>query len=69
MSEVRTLSDRYPEEQARCRELVRAYHELGPVGAFGAAYIEAVLRRADAASAAHDTVAMLGAFKDMQECE
>jgi hypothetical protein len=38
-----------PTEQARCRELVRKYVAIGSAGAFGAALIEASLKRADRA--------------------
>lgn len=38
-----------PNEQARCRELVRRYTAIGSAGAFGAALIEQSLKRADRA--------------------
>jgi len=65
----KSLAEQYPEEQARCRELLAWYKEIGPAGAFGAAAIEQVLNEAEAAAARHDTVAMIRAFKRMQGCE
>jgi len=61
-----TLGDEYPKEQARCRELVRAYRELGPTGRIGALMIEETLRRADEAAAHGDVVAMIGLFQEMK---
>lgn len=65
---VETLADAYPKEQTRCRNLLALYKEI-PTGAFGAAAIEAVLQKADAAAAQGDVVAMLRAFEDMKVCQ
>lgn len=62
-----SVGDEYPKEQARCREILGYYKEIGPVGAFGAAMIEDTLRRADEAAVSGDVVAMVRAFKEMQE--
>lgn len=64
-----TLADAYPQEQARLRELLDAYREIGPAGAFGHAAISDVLRRADEAAAQQDVVAMLRVFQEMKECQ
>ena len=61
-----TLGDELPREQARCRELLVAYKEIGPVGAFGAAMIEQSLREADAATISGDLVAMLRAYEKLK---
>lgn len=67
---METLADAYPKEQQRCRELVGEYQALpGGVGAFGAAIISDVLKRAEKAAAEQDTVAMVGLLIEMRECE
>lgn len=64
-----TLGDEFPKEQARVREVLGYYKEIGPAGMFGAAMIEDVLRRADQAAISGDVVAMLGVFQEMKEIE
>lgn len=64
---MKTLGDEFPEEQARVRTILGYYKEIGPVGAFGAAMIEDVLRRADAAAISGDVVEMIRMFKEMKE--
>lgn len=64
-----TLGEEYPKEQARCREILGYYRELGPVGSFGAAMIEATLKRADEAAVTGDLAAMISAFEDMKAVE
>lgn len=64
-----TLSDALPLEQARVRALLIQYRELGPRGAFGAAVIEGLLRRADEAILWNDPVAMLRAYQQLQGCK
>ena len=64
-----TLGDELPREQARCRELLVAYKEIGPAGAFGAAMIEQSLREADQASINGDVVAMLLAYEKLKNHE
>ena len=61
-----TLGDELPQEQARCRELLIAYKEIGPAGAFGALMIEQSLREADQASISGDIVAMLRAYEKLK---
>ena len=64
-----SLADALPRECARVRTVLGYYREIGPAGMFGAAMIEASLRRADAAMASGDVIAMIAAFKDLQEIE
>lgn len=64
-----TLAEAFPMQQARCRELLAEYRKIGPAGAFGAAMIEAGLRRADQAAASHDTVAMLRSYEELKGFE
>lgn len=69
MSEVKSLGEAFPEEQARVRTVLGYYKEIGPAGAFGALMIEDVLRRADRAAIEQDTVAMLRIYQEMKEIE
>ena len=62
-----SLGETYPKEQTRVREVLGYYKEVGQAGAFGAAMIEDVLRRADTAAIGGDPVEMLRLFKEMQE--
>lgn len=64
-----SLAEAYPKEQERCRELLSAYKEIGPVGAFGHAMISDVLRRAEIAAAEQDVVAMIRLYEEMKECQ
>ena len=58
-----------PVEQARCRELVRKYIAIGSTGAFGAALIEASLRRADRAVIDGDESDIRRALAELQRYE
>lgn len=64
-----SLATAFPKEQARCRELLQAYRDLGPVGVFGALHIEQTLKRADEAAASGDVVEMLRVYEEMLTCE
>lgn len=61
-----TLGEDYPNEQARVREVLGCYKELGPVGRFGAMVIEDVLRRADKAAIEQDLPAMIRLYQEMK---
>lgn len=61
-----TLGEDYPNEQARVREVLGYYKELGPVGQFGAIVIEDVLRRADKAAIEQDLPAMIRLYQEMK---
>lgn len=52
-------------EQARVREVLGHYREIGPAGMPGAFLIEQSLRRADQAIISDDVVAMLRAHADL----
>ena len=67
--EALSLAEALPLEQARVREILAIYKELGPVGAFGAHMIEQDLAAADRASAAGDTVAMLRAYQTLKKIQ
>lgn len=64
---METLGEALPKEQARVREVLGHYKEIGPAGAFGAAMIEQSLQQADRAVMSGDVVAMMAAYKDLQE--
>lgn len=69
MTESKSLAEMLPIEQARVRELLVAYKQIGPAGAFGALMLEQSLQRADKAVMSGDVVAMLRAYEDLRECE
>lgn len=64
-----SIGEDFPKEQARCREVLAQYKELGPSGVLGGMMIEATLREADAAMASGDIVRILQAYKAMQGVE
>lgn len=66
---MKTLGEAYPEQQARVREILECYRELGPVGQFGAIMIEDLLKRADKAVMEQDLPAMIQIFQEMKEVE
>ena len=62
-----TLGTAFPKEEARVREILGHYKEIGPAGMFGAIMIEQVLQRADKAAMSGDIVAMIKSYKELQE--
>jgi hypothetical protein len=64
-----TVGDDYPNQQARCRELLEGYKEIGPAGAFGYMMISQVLARADRAAISGDVAEMLKSYQEMKECQ
>lgn len=56
-------------ELARVREVQSHYKEIGPAGMFGYAMIEQDIRAAEKAMAEGDVVAMIRAYKTLQETE
>lgn len=64
-----TLGDAFPKEQARVREILGYYKEVGAAGTFGALMIEDVLRRADRAAVSGDVVQMARVYQEMLEIE
>jgi hypothetical protein len=64
-----SLAEALPKEMARVREVVGLYKALGPVGAFGAAFIEQDLREADNAAMSGDVVRMLRAYQKLKGIE
>jgi hypothetical protein len=66
---IESLATALPKEQARVRVILGHYKELGPVGAFGAAFIERDLQLADDAAASGDVVAMIAAYQNLKQTE
>lgn len=64
-TQIRTLAEALPQEQARVRELLGVYS----VGIFGAAMLESELRLADQAAMSGDVVAMLRAYERLRGCQ
>lgn len=64
-----TLADAFPLEQARCRELLEQYKDIGAAGQFGHWQIGEVLKRADRAAISGGVVEMLRAFGEMKGCK
>ena len=65
--ENKSLGEAFPKEQARVREILGLYKEIGPAGAFGAAMIEAELNRADEALVSGDVVAMIRSYEALRQ--
>lgn len=61
-----TLGDRLPEEQARVREVLSQYKELGAAGYIGAMLIELSLAEADQAVMSGDVIRMIAAYQDLK---
>lgn len=64
-----SLGEQYPLEQARLRQLLLEYKEIGPSGAFAYMMIEQVLKRADEASMSQDITRIMASFLEMRECK
>ena len=64
---IDTLGDALPREQARAREVLGYYKEIGPAGKFGAVMIELALQRADKAVVSGDIVEMLKSYNELKE--
>lgn len=68
-NETQTLGSQFPAELERCRELLDIYKSIGPHGAFGAAIIADIVKRAETALASGDVVSMVRLYAEMKECE
>lgn len=64
-----SVGDDFPRQQARCRELLQAYKDIGPAGTFGAVLIEAALKRADTAAISGDVLAILRSYGELKGFE
>lgn len=63
---MESLAESLPKEQARVREVLGYYKEIGSAGMFGAAMIEQSLQKADEAAASGDLTAMIVAYDDLK---
>lgn len=61
-----TLGEVLPKEVERCQELLAAYKEIGPVGAFGHAMISADIASAHKAMMEGDLVGMIRAYEALK---
>ena len=66
---METLGEALPKEQARVREVLGHYKDIGPAGMFGAAMIEQSLRQADQAVMSGDLPAMIAAYNELKDIE
>lgn len=66
--DTKTLADALPREIVRCQELLIAYAEIGPAGAFGAAMIRKDIDMAHKAMMEGDLSAMIRAYNALKEC-
>ncbi len=57
------------DEMNRCRELLKAYEEIGPAGVFGHSIIQQDIVNAENALSGGDVVEMLSAYKTLKECQ
>lgn len=62
-----SIGEDMPNQQARARELLQAYNDIGPAGKFGVYVIEQALRRADTALASGDVVEIVKAYQELRE--
>ena len=69
MSDTETLGDALPKQIARCQELLEEYKSIGPSGMFGYSMIKLDIDRAVKALASGDIVAMLQAYKALEDCK
>ncbi len=68
-TEAQSIGSDMPNQQARVREILGLYKEIGPSGAFGAMTIEADLREADEAVMSGDIVRIIRAYQTLKEIE
>jgi hypothetical protein len=66
---MESLGEKLPKELARVRVILGHYKEIGPAGMFGAVMIEQSLRAADQAIISGDLIAMIRAYKDLQDID
>lgn len=66
--EPQNLMDGLFYEMNRCRELLKAYEEIGPAGMFGKAMITRDIDFAEQAIKENDVIKMLQAYSTLKEC-
>lgn len=68
-TESTSVGEDFPKQQARVREILGMYRDIGPNGMFGAAMIEQTLREADEAQASGDIIRILQSYGALKEIE
>ena len=68
-TESTSVGEDFPKQQARVREVLKLYHDIGPAGAFGAIMIETTLREADEAQASGDIIKILQSYESLKAIE
>ena len=63
------LMDGLFREMNRCRELIKHYEEIGPVGLFGKTMIQRDIERAELAIRGGDITEMIAAYKALEGCQ
>ena len=69
MTNIRTLGDELPKQQARVRELLIAYREIGSGGVIAADFLERVLNKAAKAILSGDVAEMIVSYNELKGCE
>ncbi len=64
-----SLGEDYPKQQARVREVLKLYQEIGPSGRVGAMMIERDLKEADEAAMSGDLARMIRAYETLKGIE
>lgn len=62
-----SVGEDLPKEQARVREVLGYYKEIGKPGVFGAMMIEATLKKADEAVISGDIVQMMSVCRELKD--
>jgi hypothetical protein len=68
-NESTRVGEDFPKQQARVREVLGMYRDIGPNGMFGAVMIEQTLREADEAQASGDIIRILQSYQALKEIE
>lgn len=61
-----SIGSEMPKLQAKVREILGRYKDIGPAGAFGVMNIEASLRAADEAVISGDIIKIIQAYEDLK---
>lgn len=69
MSPSTSMGEDYPKQQARVREVLKTYREIGPAGMPGAYLIELDLAEAERAAVSGDLVRMIRAYETLKRIE
>ena len=62
-----SVGEDFPKQQARVREVLKQYEEIGAPGAFGREMIRAALKRAEEAAMSGDVVETLRSYQELRE--